>query len=235
MGEGRGLEEGQIAVFWQGIERLSRGEPLEYLLGEVSFLECRLRVTPDVLIPRPETELLAERITEPLRGVAVLWDLCAGSGALGIALKKRIPHLCVALADISPKALAVARDNAQRNGVSVSLHEGDLFAPFAGKRADAIVCNPPYVAESEYPSLPPSVRDFEPSLALIGGPTGLTFYERLAKEAPPYLAPGGKLFLEIGATQAESIRKIFSSPLWRCGDSLADWSGRDRFFFLERE
>ena len=114
--------------------------------------------------------------------------------------------------------------------MEVELYQGDLLAPFAGKKADVIVCNPPYVSAAEYEALDPSVRQFEPKVALLAGESGFEFYERLAAELPPFLNRGGQLFLEIGATQGEVVKKIFSG-----GEVLQDWSGKDRFFFLEKQ
>jgi len=124
----------------------------------------------------------------------------------------------------------LAAENARRNGVEVELLQGDFFAPVAGRRFDAIACNPPYVSEAEFATLDPSVKDFEPKRALLGGVSGLEFYERLAREAPSHLKLGGQIFLEIGASQGEGIKKIFPE-----GELLFDWSGKARFFFLEKQ
>ncbi len=214
-------------------KRRIKGEPLEYILGEVEFFDAKIAITPDVLIPRQETEILASKIAEQISGPIVLWDVCCGAGAIGVSLKKKFPMVTVFLSDISPKALEIVQQNALMNQVEVETLLGDLFAPFSGKKADIIVCNPPYISEAEYASLDPSVRDFEPKGALIGGVDGLEFYRRLAAEAPAYINAGGKLILEIGHTQGEALIKIFSHSPWKKGILEKDWSGKDRFFFLE--
>ena len=209
------------------IKRKGEGEPLEYILGAVDFMGCNLKVTPDVLIPRPETEILVSNIIPSLQENQVLFDLCTGSGCIGLALKQACPTLQVTLSDISPEALAIAAENAQRNELRVELLEGDLFAPFAGKKADIITCNPPYLAAHE--ERPAD----EPTLALVGWESGYEFFERIASEAPPYLNPGAKLFFEIGTNQGARIEEIFSESHWNQVNCEQDWAGHDRFFSLE--
>lgn len=216
----------ELNVIRELLKRAVKGEPIAYILGEVAFFHCRIRVDERVLIPRPETEILVEKMAGEIKQ-GVLWDLCAGSGCIGIALKKACPALQVTLSDLSPKALALARDNAKMNAVDVRLLEGDLFDPFLGEKADIIVCNPPYISEAEYRTLDPSVKDFEPKMALVAGETGLEFYERLQKELPKYLNPNGKVFFEIGATQGGSLQKLFPQ-----GKIYKDWSNLDRFFSI---
>ena len=202
--------------------------------GGVGFAGAPIEVNPSVLTPRPETEILADWIVKRIKG-KTLWDLCTGSGALGIALKKARPHLQVTLSDLSPEALALAGRNAEKNGAPVELLLGDLLAPFQGRQVEAVVCNPPYISEKEYLEISPSVRDFEPRGALVGGEMGTEVYERLARELPPYLTPGGQLFLEIGASQGEAVKEIFHSFAWGQRELVKDWSGKDRFFFLEKQ
>ncbi len=156
-----------------------------------------------------------------------LWDVCTGSGYIGISLKKKHPELTVALSDISPDALALAAENATLNHVDVEILQGDLLAPFKGRKADYFICNPPYISQSEYDNLDSSVRDHEPKLALLGGDRGTEFYERLARELPNYLNPGAKVFFEIGANQADAVKKLFPQ-----GEVHRDWAGHPRFFTL---
>ena len=220
-------------------KRAVQKEPLEYILGQVAFYNTDLTLTRAVLIPRPETEILVNLVckelkTLPLEG-KVAWDLCTGSGCIGIALKKACPELSVSLSDLSKEALDVARNNALQNGVEVECIEGDLLTAFQGKKADIVLCNPPYVAEQEYSSLDPSVRDFEPKMALVGGEEGLDFYRRLKKELPSLLNPGAKIFLEIGSLQGAALQTLFSDPCWKRGRVEKDWAGHERFFFLEFE
>ncbi|HEY2810798.1 MAG TPA: peptide chain release factor N(5)-glutamine methyltransferase [Rhabdochlamydiaceae bacterium] len=233
------LQEEELSGLRELVKRKIKGEPLEYLLGSVAFYGCRIRVTKDVLIPRPETEILLDKACallkqHPLQGKSA-WDLCSGSGCLGIGLKKCLPQLEVSLSDISVNAVGVAQDNAQKNGVRVEVLQGDLLASFALRKADVIFCNPPYVSNNEYRDLESSVRDFEPKEALIAGEDGLLFYQRLSAELPSYLHSGAKLFFEIGYKQADAVRKLFSAPHWRRISIDKDWAGHERFFFLEFE
>jgi release factor glutamine methyltransferase len=177
---------------------------------------------------------LADLVAKRVKG-ASLWDLCTGSGVLGIALKKAAPRLMVTLSDIDPAVLSLAEENARLNGVEIEGVAGDLLAPFEGRKVDAVVCNPPYISAKEYLDLDPSVRDYEPKQALVGGERGTEFYERLAEELPSHLEPGGQLFLEIGASQGEVVKKIFNKEPWKNGELIQDWSGKNRFFFLEKQ
>ncbi len=206
-------------------------EPLEYKLGSIDFYGCKLKIDPRVLIPRQETEILVDHITKKLRGNS-LWDVCTGSGCIGIALKNKFPHLQVSLSDLSWDALDLAKENAQ--GLDIEILHGDLLAPFQGRKTDHIVVNPPYISEKEYFTIDPSVRDFEPKMALVGGEKGVEFYERLAADLPPFLNPKAQVFLEIGYNQEEPLNQIFSSQIWK-KECLKDWSGKSRFFFLEKQ
>lgn len=224
----RPVLESELTLLRELLKRSAKGEPFEYLVGEVEFFGCKIKVSPSVLIPRPETELLVEMISKEVKK-GVLWDICTGSGAIAIALKKKEPELTVTASDISPQALALARENAKINQVQVEFLEGDLLAPFKGRKADFIVCNPPYISEGEYAALDPSVREYEPQGALIGGNRGTEVYERLQRELPPFLNPGAKLFFEIGAGQGEAVKQIFGGR----GEVFKDYAGHSRFFFLE--
>lgn len=233
------LDQAELTLCRERLRRRGKGEPLAYLHGEVEFFGCKLIVSPDVLIPRQETELLVDKISsalakEKLEG-KILWDICCGSGCIGIALKKRYPDLNVVLADLSPKALAIAKKNAERNDVAVSLVEGDLLTPFAGQQAHYVVCNPPYISEKEYTALDREVRDYEPRLALVGGKTGLEYYERLAGQLRPFLFAGGRVWFETGAGQGEQIKALFSDKSWKNSQIDNDWAGKNRFFSLEAE
>ncbi len=235
----RPLIEGELEAIRPLLKRRAAGEPLEQILGEIEFYHCRLAVTPNVLIPRQETEILVDLVVKklnerPLAG-KTLWDICTGSGCIGLGLKKALPQLSVSLSDLCPKALAVAKKNAEANGLDVDLRQGDLLEPFFGEAADFIICNPPYVSKNEYEALDPGVRDFEPKGALLGGERGDEFYERLAREIPPFLRPGAQIFFEIGEAQGKAVQEIFHSLPWRQSRLLKDWAGKDRFFFLEIE
>ncbi|NGX57319.1 MAG: Release factor glutamine methyltransferase [Chlamydiae bacterium] len=234
----RPLNQDEVAACRTILSRLGKGEPIQYILGNVNFYYCDFEISPHVLIPRPETELLVDKIVCELKKESLvdkkLWDICCGSGCIGVSLKKALPELEVTLSDISSEAVALSKKNAQSNDVDVSVLEGDLFAPFQGK-ADFIVVNPPYVSHDEYALLSPSVKDFEPSLALIAGDDGCDVYRALARNINKYLNPGGKLWLEIGYQQGELVKEIFESEGLSEGIVEQDWSGHDRFFSLENE
>ncbi|MEI8366040.1 MAG: peptide chain release factor N(5)-glutamine methyltransferase [Parachlamydiaceae bacterium] len=221
------------------LKRRAAGEPLQYISGEMEFFGCRIAVTPDVLIPRQETEILVDKIAHQLSLLPlvdkVLWDVCCGSGCIGISLKKKFPELQVCLSDLSEAALAMTRRNAAGNEVDVECLCGDLLAPFEGKKADFIVSNPPYIAAKDYAGLEIEVRGHEPHMALVSGDSGLEFYRRLAQQLPRYLNPQGRVWLEIGHGQSEAIHSEFSASCWTRRTHELDWSGRERFFSLEIE
>lgn len=232
----RPLEEGELEQCRQALKRLSTHEPWQYIVGEIPFYGCTFCVKPGVLIPRQETEILVDKIAQALkkRGAETtpltLWDLCTGSGCIGISLKEKFPLLKVVLSDVSGAALAIARENAQRNEVKVEIREGDLFAPFAGEKADFIVSNPPYISEAEYQTLNPEVKNFEPAQALVGGSTGLEFYQRIADACSNYLNPQGQLWMELGHKQGEPVKALFTGKGYENATWEPDWSGNDRFF-----
>lgn len=222
------LQENEVAAYREMIRRKGEKEPLAYITGQVEFLDLKLKVTPATLIPRHETEILADLIIKQLPETKVtVWDLCCGSGCLGLSIKKRCPQAEVVLSDVSAEALAVAKENA--GDLEVTFLEGDLLKPFSGK-ADVVVCNPPYITSEEYEELEDEVKLYEPKGALVGG---LTFYERLEKELPAYLNESAKVFFEIGAGQGPALLEIFSESHWLQKKCEKDWSGHDRFFFLE--
>jgi len=214
--------------------RLGR-EPLAYLLGEWEFYGRPFFITPDVLVPRPETELLVEAVLDWTREhrAAVLADIGAGSGAIAVSLALELPRARIVAVDLSPAALAVTRRNAARHGVRerLVLLEGDLLEPVRQAELaplDAIVANLPYIAEEEYITLMPEVREHEPSLALRAGEGGLALIRRLIAEAPPLLAPGGLLALEVGAGQAEEVARLLAENGWRRFRIIEDYSGIPR-------
>lgn len=226
------LEEKEVERYRDWIKRKGDKEPLAYILGEVDFMNLILKVTPEVLIPRQETEILADLILKELpEKPCTIWDVCTGSGCLGLAIKNARPDCNVTLSDVSDEALSIARENAQRSELEVTLLQGDLMESFEGK-ADIIVCNPPYITEEEYRELEDEVRLFEPKLALVGG---LSFYERLARDLPAVLNPGAKVFFEIGMGQRERLEAFFDQSPWKFVRCEKDWAGHDRFFLLEVE
>lgn len=224
----------------KSLKRRAAKEPLQYILGFVPFYNVELKVSSHVLIPRPETEYLVDLIVKKLKKEAsdlplknkVLWDLCTGSGAIAIALKKAFPELKVIASDLSKKALTVARENAALNGVEIEFRLGDLFEPFEGEMADFIVSNPPYVSEAEYSGLDQELF-FEPKEALIGGVGGLDPYRRIAASLKRFLKDGGKLFLEMGESQGTAMQKIFLKENFDACRTCQDLRGKERFFFVE--
>lgn len=228
----RPVVEAELAILRELLKKYASGEPLEYVTGEVDFFGSKIKTDRRALIPRPETEIMVDLISKKIKN-GVLWDLCTGSGCIGISLKRALPELQVTLSDISKDAIALATENAK--GLEIEILQGDLLEPFKGRLADFIVCNPPYIAEKEFLNLDSSVRDFEPKNALIGGSLGTEFYERLARELPPFLNPGAKLFFEIGWDQGEAIKQIFSNGFWVNQELVKDWAGKSRFFFLEKQ
>ena len=196
------------------IERRQGGEPIQYITGETEFYGLPFQVNRDVLIPRPETEHLVEKVlslAESFEKPRIV-DVGTGSGAIAVALAYKLADARVSAVDVSASALAVARGNAERNEVGrrVRFLEGDLLAPVADERFEFVVSNPPYVAEGDRESLSVEVRDFEPSVALFAG-SGLEIYRRLIPAAWAVLVPGGHLALEIGYGQHEAIREIMKN------------------------
>jgi release factor glutamine methyltransferase len=208
----RPLTLSQVRTFQAHIEGRLQGRPIQYIVGEQEFFGLDFEVRPDVLIPRPETELLVEAAIERLGSLDSprIADVGTGSGAIAVALAHALPRPRIVALDISPAALAVAERNAQRNGVAERIRfvESDLLAGLAGETFDAVVSNPPYVALDERYSLPLEVRDWEPETALFAGPKGTEFHARLASDARPILAPSGWLLMEIGQGQQRAVADI---------------------------
>lgn len=207
----RPLSEAELSLVRASVQRRRSREPMAYIRGRREFFGRPFTVNRHVLIPRPETELVVERallaLPEPEDGLRVL-DLCTGSGCIGITIALERPLARVALSDVSPDALAVAKGNATALGVDarVSLKEGDLFAAVdPAVRFHVIVTNPPYVRSDEMPALAADVRDHEPRLALEAGRDGLDAVRRIVPEAPGFLVPGGRLIMEIGEQQSEQV------------------------------
>jgi release factor glutamine methyltransferase len=226
----RPMMELELTQLREAIKRRAEGEPWQYIAGQVEFLGCRIHVNKNVLIPRQETEILADKILKELPATPVeIWDVCTGSGCIGIALKKKRPDCNVVLSDISSEALTVAKENAAQNGVDIEALQGDLLKPFQGRKADLIVCNPPYIFEKDYSQLDREVRDFEPKIALVGG---LVFYQRLASELQNYLQPGAKVYLEMGTGMGAQVNNLFQGSFWKKKEILSDWASHDRYLVL---
>lgn len=195
------------AAFRELVERAAAHEPVQYLVGVAHFFSMRFEVADDVLIPRPSTETLVEHVIQHARRTPgfrqpAIADLGAGSGAIAVALAKHLPESRVVATDLSPQALAVARRNAERHGVTdrIDFREGPLFEPLSG-RFEYLCANPPYIGDAEWAQLPPNVRDYEPRDALYGGPDGLAVIRPLILGAARRLASPGQLLVEIAASQ----------------------------------
>lgn len=210
----RVLSEEEQALFRELLKKRREGVPLQYLTGEVQFMDCSLKVTNDVLIPRFETEELIERIVDDVdkEGELSILDLGTGSGAIAIALAKLLEDARVKAVDISAAALKVAQENAERNGVidRIEFAYSDWFENVAG-RFDLIVSNPPYINPEELNSLPKEVKDHEPPIAWNGGEEGVEELKKIIVEAPLHLKGGGRLYLEIGEDQAARVKGIILS------------------------
>jgi len=209
--------------FREYTERRRKGEPVAYILGRKEFYDLSLIVTPAVLIPRPETELLVD-LTIARRPASIL-DVGTGSGAIALALKKHLPRSRVVASDSSAAALEVARRNATRLGLDVELRHGRWFDAVAGERFEAIVCNPPYVAAGD-PHL--AHLQFEPQLAIESGADGLDAMRIVIREAPAHLLPGGWLLLEHGMGQHEAVRVLLEAAGLETTTSWPDLAGIPR-------
>ena len=219
----------ELATFRELVRRRADGEPTAYILGRREFWGRPFLVTPDVLVPRPETELLVEAALAALPEGGSALDLCTGSGAIGVTLALERPGARVVATELSPAALAVARRNAEALGATLELLEGDLYAPVpAGARFDVVVSNPPYVPSGELPGLSREVRR-EPAMALDGGPDGLALLRRITAESPRWLAPGGALILEMHESHAEALPAICREAGFATAEARRDLAGLWRY------
>ena len=246
------IDEFQRFMGWLN-KRIAR-EPSQYIIGEQEFWGLEFKVTRDVLIPRPETEILVEEAVKTVRSQEsevrsqntkihyselrtpdskLILDLCTGSGCIAVSIAKEIPDSQIYVVDISESALDVARENAERHSVvdKITFIQGNLFAPLRGLslKVDLIVSNPPYVSRDMMKDLQPEIRDYEPEIAVYAGDDGLDFYRRIISESPAYLTQGGHLILEIGYGQAEEIKKLIEQSNAFADISITkDFAGIDR-------
>jgi len=254
----RTVDEEPRTRFRDLVRRRAEGEPTRYLIGGCEFMSLALKVAPGCLIPRPETELLVEEVIRrtgrkrglapPARSAAVgesgerlsAIDLCTGCGCVAVSLAVHVPEAAVVATDLSPTALVVARANAEAHGVAdrVTFLEGDLYAALDAadvEPADFLLANPPYVAEAEWATLQPEIRDHEPREALVAGPTGMEVVERILKGAPAYLKAGGALLVEIGAGQgAAAMEKASAVRGLEGAEVCKDYAGHDRMLVARR-
>ncbi|CAM4243349.1 peptide chain release factor N(5)-glutamine methyltransferase [Saccharibacillus endophyticus] len=220
---------------WENaITRKGDGEPAQYILGDQEFYGFVFEVTPDVLIPRPETELLVEAVLGHAKtlwpeGSASVLDVGTGSGAIAVSLKLLRPELEVTASDISPGALGVAQRNAQRLGAEVTFGEGNLLEPFAGRAFDILVSNPPYIPAADIEELQPEVRDFEPRGALDGGLDGLWPYREIMKQLDLLQHDPKLIAFELGMGQADAVAEMLRGRgSWSTVETVFDLAGIGR-------
>lgn len=231
------LSDEHSGIFKQTIDRRVQREPLQYITGNQEFWGLDFAVTPDVLIPRPETELIIEAVlgfSKKDQELTII-DLCTGSGCIAVSLAKELRAARVFATDKSRKALDVARENAHRYGVSdrIRFLEGDLFGPLDELdiigQADITVANPPYVPSGDYSTLQAEVRDYEPKMALVAGPDGTEIHQRILDEAPHFLKSNGHLIMEMGIGQSGAlVHSIRETGAFAVPDVLRDLAGIER-------
>ncbi len=229
---GKELDDVKVEEFYRLLERRIKSEPIAYITGEKEFYSRTFSVNRDVLIPRPETELLVEAalgLIKDLPNPAVL-DAGTGSGCIAVTLACEKPGSRVAASDISRGALATARSNAERlcSREEILFVLGSLTDPFRSESFDLVVSNPPYIAEYEYALLPPDVRDYEPRSSLVGGEDGLYFISRTISGAGRVLKNGGWCLLEIGAGQSSDVIKLFEEARFSEISSIKDLNDIER-------
>lgn len=223
-------------IYREWIKRRAKGEPAAYITGNKEFMSLNFKVNPQVLIPRPDTEILVEealRLAAEWQGEVRICDVGTGSGAIAVSLAYYLPRASVYATDISREALELAADNAARHGVNIVLAEGDLLEPFAGEeKFNIITANLPYISEKEYEMLDRSVRDYEPRLALVVPGDGLDLYRRLIPQAWQLLREEGYLLMEIGFNQGGKALEMAEG--WGKVEIIKDLAGRDRVVKLKK-
>ena len=243
------LSKEELSSFREMVKRRGGREPLQYITGHQEFWSLDFKVTPDVLIPRPETEILVEEAIKVVSGQGsgasesrspIILDLCTGSGCIAVSLAKEFENAVVYAVDISDAALKVARENSERHGVKdrVTFLSGDLYKAFENRPPitdhrpllfDLVVSNPPYVKSEDIPNIQPEVRDYEPRMAVDGGPEGLDFYKRIVSGAPAHLLSGGWLMVEVGEGQAATVSEMMKNTgSFESISTAKDLAGIDR-------
>lgn len=228
-------KEEEKKAFRELVRRRKEGEPVAYLVGSKEFYSLRFLVSPAVLIPRNETEYavieVLDRAKEFREGPLRIADVCTGSGCIAVAIAKHQPSAQITALDISPEALKVAQQNISLNQVEsqIRLLESDLLSAVPGEQFEIIVSNPPYVSESEYQALAPSVRLFEPKLALVADQDGMAIIERLGKEARDHLVEGGYWIFELSPMLSERVTQWFAQhACWKLDRIVKDLAGHPR-------
>ncbi len=231
----RELTPSQQKAILDALQRFGEDEPPQYILGKTWFWGLELRLDARVLIPRPETEGLVELALSLAKPGAKVLDIGTGSGAIAIALKKMRPDLVLTATDLSSEALQVARENAAFHTVQISFEESNLF-PSGEEKFDLIVSNPPYVSQAEHEALPRSLRNFEPSRALLAGADGLGIFRHIFAALPQRLTPDGIAIFEHGDTQREKLMALGENAGLHCLLATDDLAGKNRYlaFMLEK-
>lgn len=205
------LTDAELATYRGMVARRSKREPLQHILGTQEFCGLDFEVSPSVLIPRYDTEVLVAEALRVAPAARTVLDIGVGSGCIAVALAKALPAAEVSGVESSPEALELAQRNADRHAARITLFEGSLFEPFKDQRFDLIVSNPPYIPTADLERLQPEVRDYEPRQALDGGADGLDYYRLIVPQAPTYLNPGGWLLVEVGIDQADEVKRLFAT------------------------
>ena len=209
------------------VEKRAEHVPLQYITGEQEFMGMTFKVNSNVLIPRQDTETLVEETLKVIEPQMEVLDLCTGSGCILLSILKNAPAVKGTGSDVSKQALLVAKENAKLHNLEADWVRGNLFDNITGQ-FDVIVSNPPYIAQTEIPSLMPEVAQFEPIQALDGGPDGLDFYRRITEEAPKYLKENGYLFFEIGFDQGAAVKQLMMDAGFKEVAVIKDLAGNDR-------
>ena len=234
------LSKEELAQFKAYIKERVQHKPVAYIVGYKDFMGLEFKVTADTLIPRPDTEILVEAVISRLKtgdDTGIIADIGTGTGAICLSLLNYLTSLRAVTVDISTKALAVAKENAQRLGLAdrIEFYQGDLLEPIKDGQFTAIVSNPPYIPEGDIAALAADVKDYEPISALVAGPDGLDCYRRLVAEAGALLRAGGFLAMEIGINQREPLEKLAQGMGWGKVEVIKDLAGIDRVLILWKQ
>ena len=239
------VEKEQLDVLHNMVRRAGQSEPIAYLTGKTEFYSIELNITPDCLIPRPETELLVEKAVEFLRtriGRQFVCDLCAGCGCITVAIAKNFADADIIATDISDAALKIASENIEKHHLKdrIKLFCGDLFDPVVpgldAAKFDLIVCNPPYVSAPEFEKLDKNVKDYEPRIALFAGVDGLDIYRRIIDKIDTFLKPDAALMLEIGYSQGQAVKELLEQAACFAKVTIEkDFHNNDRIVIAKKQ
>jgi release factor glutamine methyltransferase len=239
------VEKEQLDVLHNMVRRAGQSEPIAYLTGKTEFYSIELNITPDCLIPRPETELLVEKAVEFLRtriGRQSILDLCTGCGCIAVAIAKNFADADIIATDISDAALKIASENIEKHHLKnrIKLFCGDLFDPIVPRldvaKFDLIVCNPPYISAPEFEKLDKNVKDYEPKIALFAGVDGLDIYRRIIDKIDTFLKPDAALMLEIGHSQGQAVKELLEQAACFAKVTIEkDFHNNDRIVIAKKQ